>query len=398
MRRGEAGGGLPLVNHLLQHTLRSLCNQQPQHLWVYSIFWRILPRNYPPPKWDNDEGPVDRSKGNKRNWILVWEDGYCDFVACSKDCKEERKKDDSFSEPLQPELFFKMSHDVYNYGEGLMGKIAAERSNKWIFRDPAPEQENVPILSSWQASADSYPRTWEAQFKAGIQTIAIIAVGEGLLQLGSTKKVLQDMDFVLMLQRKFNYLQSIPGVFAQTKMTMTRAASVNNMSTHQNMHATSPNLRHKPFLGLKRVAQLDNNDDDEACSTFPMLPRNLAAPMNLVPPNVATDVPSMYNSLQVLLSRLPAVTPNVGLGTTKVDMVGTIVNASGKVMSPTRGPATLGCSGVGGLPLPSTNFWPEAHQSLLLPPPLPPPSTNPILPNASDEFESYQCLFGQPIS
>ncbi|KAI5079739.1 hypothetical protein GOP47_0005218 [Adiantum capillus-veneris] len=391
MRRAVAGdaGGLPLVNHLLQHTLRSLCSQQQQHFWVYSIFWRILPRNYPPPKWDSEEGPFDRSKGNKRNWILVWEDGYCDFVACSKECKEERQKDDSFSEPLQPELFFKMSHDVYNYGEGLMGKIAAERSHKWIFRDPSPEQENVPILSSWQASADSYPRTWEAQFKAGIQTIAIIAVGEGLLQLGSTKKVLQDVDFVLMLQRKFNYLQSIPGVFAQTKMT--RAASANNMSTHQNMHAMSPNLKLKPLTGLKRAAQPDNNEDDEACSTFPMLPRNLAAPLNLVvPPNVAADVPSMYNSLQVLLSKLPAVTPNVGMG-----MVATAMNASGKVMSPTRNPLAIGCSGVSSLPLPSSNFWPESHQSLLLPPAYPPPSTNP---SPSDEFESYHCLFGQPIS
>jgi hypothetical protein len=37
------------VTHLLQHTLRSLCTgDAPQ--WVYAVFWRILPRNYPPPK------------------------------------------------------------------------------------------------------------------------------------------------------------------------------------------------------------------------------------------------------------------------------------------------------------------------------------------------------------
>jgi hypothetical protein len=40
------------VTHLLQHTLRSLCtgggDAAPQ--WVYAVFWRILPRNYPPPK------------------------------------------------------------------------------------------------------------------------------------------------------------------------------------------------------------------------------------------------------------------------------------------------------------------------------------------------------------
>ena len=37
------------VTHLLQHTLRSLCAHDDAQ-WVYAVFWRILPRNYPPPK------------------------------------------------------------------------------------------------------------------------------------------------------------------------------------------------------------------------------------------------------------------------------------------------------------------------------------------------------------
>jgi len=39
------------VTHLLQHTLRSLCGHDDAQQWVYAVFWRILPRNYPPPKW-----------------------------------------------------------------------------------------------------------------------------------------------------------------------------------------------------------------------------------------------------------------------------------------------------------------------------------------------------------
>ena len=38
------------VTHLLQHTLRSLCAAHDDAQWVYAVFWRILPRNYPPPK------------------------------------------------------------------------------------------------------------------------------------------------------------------------------------------------------------------------------------------------------------------------------------------------------------------------------------------------------------
>ncbi|KAJ0638191.1 hypothetical protein HanOQP8_Chr17g0682491 [Helianthus annuus] len=36
--------------------------------------------------------------------------------------------------------------------------------------------------------ANKHPRTWEAQFQAGIKTIALIAVREGVIQLGSISK------------------------------------------------------------------------------------------------------------------------------------------------------------------------------------------------------------------
>lgn len=39
-----------------------------------------------------------------------------------------------------------------------------------------------------------HPRTWEGQFKSGIQTIAVVAVHEGVLQLGSTQKVLVSLN------------------------------------------------------------------------------------------------------------------------------------------------------------------------------------------------------------
>ncbi|KAL2614120.1 hypothetical protein R1flu_025812 [Riccia fluitans] len=209
--------GLPMLNHVLQHTLRGLCSDTQ---WVYAVFWRILPRNYPPPKWENEGGAMDRSKGNKRNWILVWEDGFCDFSACSaaREAKSGARygsnsypSEDSAEPTMHPELFFKMSHEVYNYGEGLMGKVAADNSHKWVYREPM--EHEISFLSPWHGSLDPHPRTWEGQFKAGIQTVAVISVREGLVQLGSLKKVVEDLNFVILMQRKFNYLQSIPGVF-----------------------------------------------------------------------------------------------------------------------------------------------------------------------------------------
>ncbi|XP_073135860.1 uncharacterized protein [Henckelia pumila] len=201
------GAGLPMLNCLLQHTLRSLCTaSDSSSKWIYAVFWRILPRNYPPPKWDHGGSLLDRAKGNKRNWILVWEDGFCDFCEC------ERAGSGFIKGRFGADIFFKMSHEVYNFGEGLVGKIAADNSHKWVFRD-SPTENDPSFISSWNASVDPQPRAWEAQFNAGIETIAIISVREGAIQLGSFDKVVEDLNLVLNIQRKFSYLQSIPGIY-----------------------------------------------------------------------------------------------------------------------------------------------------------------------------------------
>ncbi|KAI9125036.1 hypothetical protein K1719_003652 [Acacia pycnantha] len=205
------------VTHLLQHTLRSLCIHENSQ-WVYAVFWRILPRNYPPPKWEG-QGGCDRSRGNRRNWILVWEDGFCNFAASSApeissgECPGSSVYSDcefQHYQGLQPELFFKMSHEIYNYGEGLIGKVAADHSHKWIYKEPNDQEIN--FLSAWHNSADSQPRTWEAQFQSGIKTIALIAVREGVVQLGAVHKVIEDLSYVVLLRKKFSYIESIPGV------------------------------------------------------------------------------------------------------------------------------------------------------------------------------------------
>lgn len=204
--------GLPMLNCLLQHTLRSLClssdsSSSTSSKWVYAIFWRILPRNFPPPKWEFGGSALDRSKGNKRNWILVWEDGFCDFHEC------ERAAGGCITSRFGVDLFFKMSHEVYSYGEGLVGKVGADNGHKWVFRDNATESD-PNLISSWNSSIEPQPRAWASQFKSGIQTIAVIAVREGVVQLGSFDKVPEDLNLVINVQRKFSYLHSMPGIFA----------------------------------------------------------------------------------------------------------------------------------------------------------------------------------------
>ncbi|KAF5943387.1 hypothetical protein HYC85_017464 [Camellia sinensis] len=147
-----------LINYLLQHTLRNLCTSSDSSTstkWVYAVFWRILPRNYPPPKWDYGAGALDRAKGNKRNcsiWvilsselgfcfgILVWEDGFCDFYECERAGNVKGR--------FGADVFFKTSHEVYNYGEGMVGKVAADNCHKWVFKDN-PSENDSSFITSW---------------------------------------------------------------------------------------------------------------------------------------------------------------------------------------------------------------------------------------------------------
>ncbi|XP_022775571.1 protein RICE SALT SENSITIVE 3-like [Durio zibethinus] len=269
------------VTHLLQHTLRSLCIHENSQ-WVYAVFWRILPRNYPPPKWDG-QGGYDRSRGNRRNWILVWEDGFCNFAASaaeinSGDCPGSSvygSCEFQHYQGLQPELFFKMSHEIYNYGEGLIGKVAADHSHKSIYKEPNDQEIN--FLSAWHNSADSHPRTWEAQFQAGVKTIALIAVREGVVQLGAVHKVIEDLNYVVLLRKKFSYIASIPGVLLPHPSSSPYPFKEDGYGT--------PEAWHFPAGTLAPLAEFYDHFNQ---------------PMKITP---------SMSSLEALLSKLPSVVP-----------------------------------------------------------------------------------------
>jgi hypothetical protein len=55
---------------------------------------------------------------------MLWEDGFCNFSACAgaaaagQEITVARTSADDAQPTMNPDLFFKMSHEVYNYGEG----------------------------------------------------------------------------------------------------------------------------------------------------------------------------------------------------------------------------------------------------------------------------------------
>ncbi|XP_027333155.1 uncharacterized protein LOC113848007 isoform X2 [Abrus precatorius] len=276
--------GSPFLDCLLQHTLRTICsfpNSSTSSKWVYAVFWRIVPRNFPPPRWEFGGTALDRSKGNKRNWILVWEDGFCDLNEC------EQGRSGYLNNRFGADVFFKMSHEVYSYGEGLLGKVAADNSHKWVYSDTPNGSENN-YIGAWNATIDHQPRTWEFQLNSGIQ-------------------IAEDLNLVVNIQRKFSYLHSIPGVFSI-----------------QRPHLP---IQHHPCIVKNNLQMMESNEMtlsayntnqvtkvcDERSSFFSInLGRNpppqngttTVTPLWSAPPSL----PNMSCSLGALLSKLPSVT------------------------------------------------------------------------------------------
>ncbi|XVF36331.1 hypothetical protein REPUB_Repub19eG0049100 [Reevesia pubescens] len=328
--------GLPILNCLLQHTLRSLCSYSDSSTsskWVYAVFWRILPRNYPPPKWDYGGSALDRSKGNKRNWILVWEDGFCDFHEC------ERAGSCYVKGRFGADIFFKMSHEVYNYGEGLVGKVAADNSHKWVYKE-TPNDNDPSFISSWNMSIEPQPRAWEFQFNSGIQTIAIISVREGIIQLGSLDKIVEDLNLVISIQRKFSYLQSIPGVFAIQRPYLPiqhpYVLKPNNQIL-ENQETTFCLDDKRQSGGTKRL--IDERPEDSPIKSINLgwnSPQNgiIGSPFWSIPPLL----PTMSCSLGALLSKLPSVIPSyTAIEAPNIAMINNTNNGSQRVKADNGG-------------------------------------------------------------
>ncbi|XP_075497750.1 protein RICE SALT SENSITIVE 3-like isoform X1 [Primulina tabacum] len=191
----------------LHEALRRVCLNSE---WTYSVFWTIRPR----PRLRGGGGcKVGDDNGSL---MLMWEDGFC------RDRVAEGLDEVDGEDPVR-KAFSKMSIHLYNYGEGLMGKVAADKCHKWVFKESAECEPNVS--NYWQSSFDAQPSEWTDQFEAGIQTIAVIQAGHGLLQLGSCKIITEDLHFVLRMRHTFESLGYQSGVYLSQLFSSTRNAS-----------------------------------------------------------------------------------------------------------------------------------------------------------------------------
>ncbi|XP_077225045.1 protein RICE SALT SENSITIVE 3-like [Tasmannia lanceolata] len=139
----------------LHEALRNVCLNSD---WTYSVFWTIRPR----PRSRGGNGcKVGDDNGSL---MLMWEDGFC----CPRvaECLEEIDGEDPVRKAFR-KAFSKMSIQLYNYGEGLMGRVASDKCHKWVFKEPSECEPN--ISNYWQSSFDALLPEWIDQFASGIQ-------------------------------------------------------------------------------------------------------------------------------------------------------------------------------------------------------------------------------------
>ncbi|KAK9156867.1 hypothetical protein Scep_003441 [Stephania cephalantha] len=167
--RGSCRGMCDSMGHVLREALKCLCGK---NRWSYAVFWKIGLRN-----------PT----------LLVWEAFHYEGCHGSGFQAEDRVSI----------LINKMmiNNQVHVLGESLVGRAAFTGDHQWIL------QQNMRDVYLPEVMREAHH-----QFLAGIQTIAVIPVmPHGVVQLGSTLPMVENVGFVHEVKSLFAQLGGIPG-------------------------------------------------------------------------------------------------------------------------------------------------------------------------------------------
>lgn len=155
--------------------------------------------------------------------VLTWEDGFYEYhssnVGGKMSCSETggnplvqggARHDTEGQIGL---AVAQMSYCVYFMGEGIIGRVAFTGKHQWVFGDGDTNTLGTAAGNAVNSRCmlEKYPSGWEVQFAAGIKTIAVIAVPQGVVQLGSTQMMMENLEWVDHVKSSFGTLQSVPG-------------------------------------------------------------------------------------------------------------------------------------------------------------------------------------------
>ncbi|XP_077241356.1 transcription factor-like protein [Tasmannia lanceolata] len=174
------------MGFLLKEVLKSLCREIG---WSYAVFWKIGYRN--PSLLILEEGHYEPATGS--GLLSIWNRPIDRFGQVS--CQAE--------DGIGILVNKMMMQQVRVVGEGIVGRAALMENHLWTLCGTT----HVDCGSMSEAQAEVHH-----QFLAGIQTIAIIPVlPHGVVQLGSTQMINENLGFVNHVKTLFLQLGSVPG-------------------------------------------------------------------------------------------------------------------------------------------------------------------------------------------
>ncbi|XP_024173155.1 transcription factor bHLH157 isoform X1 [Rosa chinensis] len=105
-----------------------------------------------------------------------------------------------------------MLPQVHMLGEGVIGKTAFTGKHQWMHSDAYNGQWNScnPIESCRDLFQDD--AKFRCQFSSGIKTIATVSVESGVIQFGSTEKIMERLEFLDETKRVFREIKNLHGL------------------------------------------------------------------------------------------------------------------------------------------------------------------------------------------
>lgn len=222
---------------LLKQALKCLCGE---NRWSYAVFWKIGCQNPTLLVWEDYHYEPSRNSGIDSTDLLLkeWE-GLLSY--------QGGQGEDRVSLLLNKMM---INNHVHVVGEGIVGRVAFTDAHVWIL------QHNI--------TGDQYPSEVLAevyhQFSAGMQTVAAIPVlPHGVVQLGSTLTIMENMGFI----------NDVKTLFAQLGGTPTVLSSDYYTKQNPNQNIATP-----PLVGIPISAEPSRNACSQAAKFTPYISSN----------------------------------------------------------------------------------------------------------------------------
>ncbi|XP_059662177.1 transcription factor bHLH157 [Cornus florida] len=200
--------GDPMIKNKLK---RLCCN----YGWSYGVFWRF----------------------NQRNSLLL-------------------TMEDAYYEKQMGAAIDDMLLQVHMLGDGIIGQAAFTKKNRWMFSDAHCGGQN-PVGSNGIQDVFQDDSEIRRQFCSGIQTIAVISVEpRGVVQFGSTQKMLESMEFVDQTKRLFREMESCDGL---TLSENAPSSSTSEVYSPYGLFTSSVSSGNSNFGNMKPMHGINSN-------------------------------------------------------------------------------------------------------------------------------------------